>query len=303
MTSNADHGLTIFAPAKINLYLHITGKRTDGYHTLDSLVGFVDIGDTIRITPAESFSLAIDGPFADCFTAAERDTGPDSANIVIRAARTLAARRQKELTFKITLTKNLPLAAGMGGGSADAAATLWGLMEFWQIRPQAVPDLTDLMLELGADVPVCLPCRTTIMRGIGEELSPPPPFQEIPILLINPLESCSTAALFKAYQGPYRPNVTWPARFASHADFISFLRQLDNDLTPGALAAIPAIKTILDALEQTAHCALARMSGSGATCFGLFDTEEHAQDAARALQEQYPSWWIKAGTLGRPVRY
>lgn len=301
MTTN--NSLTIFAPAKINLNLYVTRKRDDGYHTLDSLVSFVDVGDQITISPAESFSFTITGPFADGFSAAEQSAQPGSSNIVVRAAYALAVKLNKELNLAITLTKNLPLAGGIGGGSADAAATLWGLMEFWRVRPQAIPDLTALMLSLGADVPVCLACRPVIMRGIGEELSPPPPVREMPIVLVNPLKESSTAAIFRAYQGPYRPHVSWPSAFTTHDDFLSFLGQLGNDLTPGAIKNVPEIATIIEAIGATPHCRLARMSGSGATCFGLFDTDDQAQSAARALKDAHPAWWVETGVLGRPVRY
>ncbi|MCB9988484.1 MAG: 4-(cytidine 5'-diphospho)-2-C-methyl-D-erythritol kinase [Rhodospirillales bacterium] len=293
----------LFAPAKVNLYLHITGKRADGYHLLDSLMGFVDVGDEITITPAPHFDFAVDGPFAGGFSAEELSTAPHSTNLVVRAVYKLADALNRTPDFKITLTKNLPLTSGMGGGSSDAATAIWGILEHWDTRPQSVPDLTDLLLSLGAELPVCLSCRPALVSGIGETVHPAPPMGEVPVLLINPGKPCSTATIFKNFHGPYHTPVTWPARFEKTNDLISYLARLENSLTDEAVKLVPEISSVLDILTAQEGCVLARMSGAGATCFGLFGTEAETIAAAARIKKIHPEWWIASGLLNRPERY
>ncbi len=164
--------LTVFAPAKINLYLHITGRRPDGYHLLNSLVAFADVGDRLSFAPANDFLFDINGPYAAAFTAADRDAGPNSSNLVVRAVRGLSEAVKRPPQVRVTLTKNLPLASGLGGGSADAAAALWGLLEWWGMNAAAVPGFDGLMRGLGADVPACLSCGPQWVGGTGENLYP-----------------------------------------------------------------------------------------------------------------------------------
>ncbi|MCB1556070.1 MAG: 4-(cytidine 5'-diphospho)-2-C-methyl-D-erythritol kinase [Alphaproteobacteria bacterium] len=293
-TTKAKAPFSVFAPAKVNLALHITGRRPDGYHALESLVAFASVGDSLAIAPASAFSFSCAGPFADSFS--KRESGPD--NIVVRAAGALATALGKDMpAAQITLTKNLPLASGIGGGSADAAATLRGLIQWWALAPGSVPDLMPLMTALGADVPVCLASHPARMEGIGDILKPLSRFPALPVVLVNPLKPCDTARVFRGYQGPFRSPAPWPGDFPDSSEFISFLKERHNDLTNTATEIVPEIGSVLAALEENAPCRLARMSGSGATCFGLFPDQRSAQEAAQALAARHPEWWVVSGTL------
>lgn len=275
-----------FAPAKINLALHVTGRRADGYHLLDSLVVFADVGDTVTVQAAETLRLAITGPQAGALP-----SGPD--NLVYRAAELMAGGRGAS----IGLEKNLPVASGIGGGSADAAACLRALSRLWK---RALPAPAEV-LQLGADVPVCLAGRPSRMRGVGEQTealaSPLPPAW---LVLINPGVSVSTPAVFRALTQPQNPPM--PERlpaFASADTLATFLRHSRNDLEPAATALVPQIATVCAALTARNGCLLARMSGSGATCFGLFGSSAAAEAAARALQAAQPGWWVTAVAMRR----
>lgn len=272
--------LRIFAPAKINLFLRVTGKRADGYHTLQSLMAFADAGDVLSFSMQDDFSLAIDGPFA-----AELSAGAD--NLVIKAARLLAETAGVPLRGCVTLTKNLPIAAGIGGGSSDAAAALKGLAQLWGVsRP-----LHDIALKLGADVPACLEAETVVAEGIGDILSPvsvAPLFS----ILVNPRVPTPTAEVFRHLKG----FSSVPDRKTSYtlADIIAE----ENDLTSAALVVTPVIKNVLQSLGETQGCRLARLSGSGATCFGIFDTATAAKDVAKEMSQRYPHWWIVPARIG-----
>ncbi|MGH1375311.1 MAG: 4-(cytidine 5'-diphospho)-2-C-methyl-D-erythritol kinase [Alphaproteobacteria bacterium] len=294
--------LKIFSPAKINLFLHITGKRSDGYHTLDSLVSFADIGDTIEIAPADSFSFQTNGPFARYFNDKELNPYSHSDNLVVKAANAASQATSKPLNMSITLTKNLPLAAGLGGGSANAAATLWGLLEFWGMARNA-DYLLPLMTQLGADVPVCFHSSPSIMRGIGDILEPAPDMPEVPILLINPLISCSTKDIFLRRSGEFSENSTLPTSFSSIFDLTETLKRHSNDLYEPALNVIPDIENVIYALSMQKNCLLTRMSGSGASCFGIFETIEDARKAKTAIQEENSDWWVEEGFLNSIERY
>ncbi|HEY8190453.1 MAG TPA: 4-(cytidine 5'-diphospho)-2-C-methyl-D-erythritol kinase [Micavibrio sp.] len=294
-------GITVFAPAKINLYFHIVGKRNDGYHDLDSLVAFADIGDSIRIEPARNFHFQVDGPFAGAFTNRDLDPSLSSSNLVTRATRAIAEAFRREPHIRITLTKNLPIASGLGGGSADAAATLWGLMQLWQIPP-SMPLLPELMLSLGADVPVCMHGAPVRMRGIGDILDPVPGLLDIPAILINPLKPCVTADIFRRLKGPVRREVAMPQDLSSEASLIEFLQQQNNDLTAAATECVPEVAEIISLLREQKECSLSRMSGSGATVFGLFSCWDHALKAAEQINANHPEWWVRAGTINRPER-
>ncbi|WP_435640246.1 4-(cytidine 5'-diphospho)-2-C-methyl-D-erythritol kinase [Micavibrio aeruginosavorus] len=293
--------LSFFAPAKINLYLHITGRRDDGYHLLDSLVGFADIGDSITITPSDQFSLTIDGPFADAFTTADMDASPQSGNLIARAAWALArATRRDNPGASIHLSKNLPLASGIGGASSDAAATIRGLCQLWGIAPDA-DFIAPLALSLGADVPVCLRGSATFMRGIGDVVTPAPAIPSgMGIVLVNPLVACPTPSVFRTYttnQSPFTAAPHGDPQWGNSDDFIATLRAARNDLTSAATATVPAIQTILDQLSATDGCALARLSGSGATCFGLFPSTSAAERAAATLKTRHTGWWAESGNI------
>lgn len=300
-TVNKEH-VSIFAPAKINLYLHITGKRADGYHLLDSLVCFADIGDTISIKPAPKFSFEVKGPFAHQLSSTDILPDKNSTNLVVRAAILLAEITKKPLQISITLTKNLPVAAGLGGGSSNAAATIWGLLETWNI-PHNSPFLPHLLEKLGADVPACMACRPLRMEGIGDLITPLPLELEIPVLLINPLQPCPTANVFLNYERDFKKPLKTIDNPQSFHDFIIFLKQQNNDLYKSASRQVPTINNVLNSLTTQHGCALARMSGSGATCFGLFETMEDCTKSARDIQNNNPDWWVQAGLLNHTLRY
>ena len=279
------------APAKLNLYLHVLGRRDDGYHLLDSLVAFADIADLVTAHPAERLSLEITGPFASALQG-----GGATENLVWRAAVALAARAGIEPKAALTLEKNLPVASGIGGGSSDAAAALKALGELWRLD-LGERKFQGLAQSLGADVPVCLFGETAWLGGIGEQVAPAPPLPRCAVVLVNPGVSLATPAVFKARTGPFSE----PARFeTAPADAETLARLLAtrrNDLTPPAVAITPAISNVLRALEAEAGVLIARMSGSGATCFALFAEPDAAQAAARRLRAARPAWWVAAGSL------
>jgi 4-diphosphocytidyl-2-C-methyl-D-erythritol kinase len=295
--------IRVFAPAKINLHLHITGKRDDGYHELESLIAFADIGDWISLKPSTAFNLQITGPFAKSFSAPERSAGPDSQNIILQALYRLAAKAQKSAPpVSITLEKNIPLASGMGGGSSNAASTIWAALKLWDIELSR-PALDDLLLSLGADVPVCFHAAPALLRGIGDVVTPLSFLPEMPVVLMNPLKPCPTAGIFKSYRGGFKPESILPAHIEKAKKLLHFIRANDNDLTAAAVQMVPEITNIIQALKNTKGCQLARMTGSGATCFGLFENLPEAHMAAQTLGRENPDWWIKPGILNRVQRY
>ncbi len=289
--------LTVLAPAKVNMYLRVTGRRDDGYHTLDSLVCFADIGDRVTVTAADSFGFDVRGPFAGGFGAAERDAGPDSRNLAVRAAWAVARAARRTPDVHIALTKNLPLASGIGGGSADAAAVVWALMEWWHLPRAGSPWLDGLLLGLGADVPVCFSCQPAVMRGIGEELSPVAGMEEMPVLLVNPGKPCPTARIFTHYDRAFS------AAHDMAGDAAAYIAAQDNDLTVPAMAMVPEIGDVLAVLRAQDGALFARLSGSGATCFAVFADEAQAQDAAARVHKAHPEWWVAPGVLNRVARY
>jgi 4-diphosphocytidyl-2-C-methyl-D-erythritol kinase len=281
--------VTRFAPAKVNLYLHITGKRDDGYHLLDSLVVFAGAGDHLTFTEADQLSLTLTGPGAAHLT-------DDEDNIVLRAARLLAEQLGRPPEVAITLDKRLPVAAGIGGGSADAAATLQGLLSLWQAS-LPTETLYRLGLKLGADLPVCLAGRPTQMAGIGEILTPSVPLPSVWLVLVNPRLALSTPAVFKARQGGFSPAAPLTSAPLDAPQLAAWLGDRTNDLASPALALEPLIGTMLDRIAATEGCLLARMSGSGATCFGLFGDQAKAERAAAHLTADHPSWWVAAAEI------
>jgi 4-diphosphocytidyl-2-C-methyl-D-erythritol kinase len=272
------------APAKVNLFLRVVGRRDDGYHLLDSLVVFAGIGDEVVAAPRADLRLTLDGPEAGALRAE-----PD--NLVLRAARALAAAAARTADADLRLVKRLPVASGIGGGSADAAATLRALLRLWGIAPEAV-DLPRLALTLGADVPVCLAARAARMGGIGETITPPPRLPAFGLLLANPRIAVPTQAVFRARAGAFSAPARLPAVWPDASRMAADLAGLGNDLQDAALSLCPAIGAVLAAIAAQAGCLLARMSGSGATCFGIFATPAHAAAAAAALPE---SWWRWGG--------
>ena len=274
--------VTDFAPAKVNLTLHVTGQRADGYHLLDSLVAFAGVGDSVTVAAAPALSLAITGPMGAMLPVTDD-------NLVLRAARAMAA------TAQITLHKVLPVSSGIGGGSADAAACLRALA---RLTGQALPG-PDQVLALGADVPVCLAGTPARMTGIGEALGPVPPLPAAWLVLVNPGVAVSTPAIFRALAR--RDNAPMPAslpRLKTTADLAAFVAMQRNDLESPAIALQPVIAQVKTALTAQPGCMLARMSGSGATCFGLFADPLSANAAARALQAAQPGWWVADAPMG-----
>jgi 4-diphosphocytidyl-2-C-methyl-D-erythritol kinase len=277
-----------FAPAKLNLYLHVIGRRSDGYHLLDSLIAFADIGDEIVASPSSRLELLASGPFASDLPQAE------SANLVHRAALLLAARLDRAPEAALTLVKNLPVASGIGGGSSDAAAALRALAALWGAEGDAA--LNEIAVLLGADVPVCVNPRTAFIGGIGELIEPAPPLPPAALVLANPGVPLATAEVFRRRAGPFSA----PARFAPASDaaaLAALLAERRNDLAEAALALVPEIADVLAALAATEGALIARMSGSGATCFALYAEARQAEAAAHSLADANPRWWVKAGRL------
>ena len=258
-----------FAPAKINLTLHVTGQRADGYHQLDSLVAFADVGDRLWFDPGQALSLEVTGPFAAGVPVGE-------SNLVWRAA------EMAGFTGHIRLEKNLPNGAGIGGGSADAAAVLrcFG-------PTTAAP-------ELGADVPVCITAQAQRMRGVGEELDLLPTLPKLWAVLVNPGVSVATPSVFKALaqkNNSEMPDVL--PIFASSRALIGWLSGMRNDLEGPATTLVPVIEDVLRSLSVAPGIGLSRMSGSGATCFGLFEDPGLAELAARDIARDHPEWWVR----------
>lgn len=285
---------TVAAPAKLNLYLHVTGKRDDGYHLLDSLIAFADIGDeiTARTTDNGSLSLSVKGPFA-------KDLADEADNLVLRAARRLREAAGIDAGAHIVLEKRLPVASGIGGGSADAAAALKALTRLWGVTlPEA--EMRALALELGADVPICWVGEPAFVGGIGDEIEAAPPLPTVPLLLVNPRVPVSTPAVFKARTGDFQPGDRFQETPIDAAHLAFLLKARGNGLTEAACAYCPPVAGVLAALEATEAPLLARMSGSGGTCFALYETMERALAAADALYQAEPEWWIAAGHLRTP---
>ena len=280
------------APAKLNLTLQIVGRRDDGYHLLDSLVAFTEYGDVIEAVPADALSLTMDGPFGAALA------GDSAENLVLRAARLLAETAGVAPCARLRLTKNLPIASGIGGGSSDAAATLLALSALWDLRP-AAGDLARLGLRLGADVPVCLGGRPARLEGIGERIGPAPDLPPAPIVLVNPGIGLATPAVFRARTGPFSTGAGLSGVLATAppdpAALARALAPYENDLARPAITLLPVIAEILAMLDTAPGRLIARMSGSGATCFALFAEDSAADAAAAAAARQ--GWWTAATRL------
>ena len=281
--------MQLLAPAKINFFLHITGKRNDGYHLLDSLVAFTDFGDEIEIKEANEFSFSINGDFGDALSA-------DDNNLVIRAAKGLAEHNGRTPNVAIHLTKRLPIGGGVGGGSSDAAAVVRGLCKLWDIAPDS--DFMDtLLLSLGADVPVCFNGQTARIQGIGEVIDTDYKIPPVTILLIAPNVSCSTPEIFRSFSGKYRDPIHVPQRFESTDDFVSFLKLCRNDLQKPAISIVPEIADCIEFLNQSTGCLFSQMSGSGSCSFGLFSDEAAAIKAEEQISINHPNWWARRGII------
>lgn len=270
--------IKIFAPAKVNLSLHVTGQRSDGYHLLDSLVVFVDVGDQITAETADKSTLHVTGPFAE-------NIPTDGANLMIQAA------ERAGVPMAMTLDKHLPPASGIGGGSADAAATLKAAA-----RLGGVAMSNEVALSLGADVPVCMRGRPVRMRGIGEDITE----VELPavhMVLVNPRIEVSTPSVFAALNS--KTNMAMPDKLPKWPDALALIDWLStqrNDLQRPAVDQVPELAAVLTALALTPGALLPRMSGSGATCFALFEDRDAADHAAAQLAESNPWWWVKSAS-------
>jgi len=279
------------ARAKINLTLHVGRAIADSsdafyrYHPLDSLIVFADVGDELSCTLAKTEGLSCEGPFGGNLHA-------DPSNLILRAYHAVA-RRADIPKLHFTLIKNLPVASGIGGGSADAAATLRLLRSYAEL-----PDdiWTDIALSLGADVPVCFLSQTARMTGIGETVEPLPNCGHLQAVLVNPGVAVSTRDIFKSFDNGVPAEMPRPQNLKG--DLLAIALAGDNDLLEAASAQQPVIKDILRSLASQPGCQLARMSGSGATCFGIFESQKAAQIAYKTISQSMPQWWCAATVLG-----
>lgn len=280
------------AHAKINLALHVTGRRTDGYHSLEMLVAFAEVGDELSLLEAKKDTLTIRGPFA-------AGLGNGESNLVLRALAAFRARWPRALPegVSIYLAKNLPIAAGLGGGSADAAAAL-RLFAAVSNEDITLPELHQIALTLGADVPMCLYSCPAEVRGIGEIVLPLKHFPDCHVVLVNPLVPVVTADVFRRLEhrdNPGLPDLGDP--LMRPAQLALWLSETRNDLEPPAIAMVPVIGDLIAHLRGASGCILSRMSGSGATVFGLFGSSAQAHQAAHDLREKWPAYWVAAAPL------
>lgn len=285
---------TARARAKINLTLHITGRRDDGYHDLESLVAFANYGDDVRLVESRHLSLTIAGSEA-------ASLNDEKNNHILKAAKALAQRIPHLKLGAFHLTKRLPIASGMGGGSADAAAALRLLARLNHL-PREHPALLDAARDTGADVPVCLEGRARIMRGIGDQLDEPIRLPRLFIVLVNPRVGSSTPAVFGKIglaRGEHASSSNHPliAEDLTAPHFLAKLAEGRNDMEAAAMSLEPSIGTAYHALSELKTCRLVRMSGSGATVFGIFDDCRAAAQAKKLLKLHHPAWWVRSTTL------
>jgi 4-diphosphocytidyl-2-C-methyl-D-erythritol kinase len=277
---------TLQAPAKINLCLHIVGRRLDGYHEMESLVAFSDIGDTITLELASTTSLDIHGPFAQGLSTTD--------NLVLKAHRFIEHAVGYGLPTRITIEKNLPWPAGIGGGSSDAATVIQGLLTLYDVVVQQ-DVVYDIACRLGSDVPVCLGRTPTWMMGVGEKLSAPVTIQSYQLVLANLNIPVPTKKVFEAYTKTlsFTPSLgVVPLTITK-----DFLCMTHNDLTTACCALYPSIGGLIHTMSLQHGCHMARLSGSGGTVFGLFDTMDHAKDAQAMIQDRWPSSWVRVGEI------
>lgn len=293
MSPGSSAQLVESAPAKVNLTLRVLGRRSDGYHEIESLVAFADFGDRLHFSPGRELTLAVNGPMA-------AKAGAADSNLVLKAAREITARHDGLALGAFRLEKRLPVAAGLGGGSADAAAALRLIARANRLTPDD-PELFAAARATGADVPVCLNPRPRVMRGIGEILSAPLTLPALPAVLVNPRVAVATREVFASWATASSPSP--PAEYAilgtlpTHDALLQFLLAQSNDLEQPAIGLAPVIANVLAALREGAGCKLARMSGSGATCFALYGSGAAAEKAAKALRGKYPQWWVRPTVL------
>jgi 4-diphosphocytidyl-2-C-methyl-D-erythritol kinase len=281
--------LRVFAPAKINLFLHVGERRGDGYHALESLVAFAEAGDNLDIASADELSFDIAGPFANRLVR-------NDDNLALRAARALKGSSGAHMS----LQKNLPVAAGLGGGSADAAAALRGLNQLWN-RNLSQTELLGIAASLGSDVPACLLSRTCWMEGRGECVREVPPLPQFPLILVNPGVMVPTGEIFAGLNARTGIGAIEPPGLMQNVwELVSYLADAANDLEAPACRFAPLIEDALAALDREPGCVLAQMSGSGATCFGLFEQQQFAVGAAERIAEDHPEWWVRVTRIAAP---
>ena len=277
-----------FAPAKINLSLHITGQRADGYHLIDSIVAFADVGDIVTVETGKSAGFSVSGPLAQGVPA-------DQSNLVCKVAHTFWPKAD----VHIQLDKHLPPASGIGGGSADAAACFRAMSKLFPLP--AATDVTAELLQIGADVPMCVLSAPARIGGVGGLVEPLIAFPSLPAVLVNPRVPVSTPAVFAALESRANAGMgELPDDMADLACVTDWLSQQRNDMQLAAIAQVPQIKTVLDHIASTSGCLFSRMSGSGATCFGIYPTLDSARVAARRLEAERPDWWVRPTLLGAP---
>lgn len=309
MEANQDNPIIMQAPAKVNLYLHVTGRRSDGYHLLDSLFAFADIYDEVEISKSddETLSIDIDGEFAFALENNSNKPIPEKDNIILKAVKLLADELGEKPHVHVKLSKNLPVAAGIGGGSADAAATLKGLLKLWNKENAISPQkLEEIALKLGADVPPCLYSHPINVSGVGEVIEKSPPIPPMWFVFVNPRILLPTPKVFKALRRintADKPNLSSSCPVENPAsdvfEFVEKMKRRDNDLFVPAAKEVPEIRDIIDVIADTDSCLLSRMSGSGATCFGLYQSEITAFKAVKNIIAKYPKWWVKSAPLLR----
>lgn len=287
--------LTEHAPAKINLTLNILGRRADGYHELSSLVVFArDVADRINLDTSRPGGLSVSGPFAGSI---------EGQNLVAKAIAAIRLAHPGAVLGAFELVKNLPVAAGIGGGSADAAATL-RLIQRANPELAATIDWFALAARLGADVPVCLQCQPAMMSGIGETLRPVAVLPRLTAIVANPMAGVldnKTAQVFAALAAPplaVDKTASPVPVLAGREAVIDYMLGEPNSLTAAACSVVPVIATVLAALVALPGCRIARLSGAGPTCFGLFDHADGADEAAHELRNRYPAWWVARSSLG-----
>ena len=282
--------LNLLAPAKVNLALHIIGRRSDGYHLLDSLVVFPNISDELNFENSKSTSLEISGPYKDVLKEQEQ------ANIILSTVDKLSQeQRVTNQGITIQLTKNLPISSGIGGGSSNAAATLLALNQMWQCN-LGNKELARIAIQIGADVAVCLTKKPSRIEGIGEKITNLSDFPSGAMVLANPNQPVSTPKVFanlKNFENTNLPKI--PNNFSNFTSLVNWLSETRNDLEPTAIYLEPTIETVKTELQNLKNCEFARMSGSGATCFGLFQNVEDAKLASKTLKEKFPNWWVQVG--------
>lgn len=292
MNKQGDSCLVIEAPTKLNLFLHITGQRPDGYHLLESLFAFTRTGDRIKIAASDKLSLDVSGPFAKDIDSPVHD------NLVYRAVKAVEKHVGMAIQAHIHLEKNLPVAAGIGGGSSDAAATLVGLNACFNLGITDA-ELYEIAGTLGADVPACLSKRPQFVTGIGDLVRPTALTFAGHIVLVNPGLAVSTPTIFKAFHDhslDFQPSLG-DAPDDAWTSIEALMSKTVNSLQPATIALVPEVQNCIDVLAEAEGCKIVRMSGSGATCFGLFRAPEEAEAAAKVVKSHHPEWWVRVDQL------